>query len=222
MKRDLESKTQRIKAGVLDPREADAMDAERTPIANHAADYVQNREDKGLCPDHLENVRKRLGWFLEETKITRLSQLRPALADSALKALRDSGRSDQTVQHYATCWKSFTKWAWKNRRTRTDMLADLELPKVVTTSKRSALSPEQAARLVTSTRTGKVRCGMTGEDRAWLHTLAMVTGLRRGELQSLTPESFSLDGSPAVVALPGRVAVRSRTPWSWPVITTLT
>ena len=32
---------------------------------------------------------------------------------------------------------------------------------------------------------------MTGEDRAWLHTLAMVTGLRRGELQSLTPESFS-------------------------------
>ena len=68
-----ESKTQRIKAGVLDPREADAMDAERTPIANHAADYVQNREDKGLCPDHLENVRKRLGWFLEETKITRLS-----------------------------------------------------------------------------------------------------------------------------------------------------
>ena len=32
----------------------------------------------------------------------------------------------------------------------------------------------------------------------------MMTGLRRGELQSLTPESFSLDGSPAVVSLPGR------------------
>ena len=45
---------------------------------------------------------------------------------------------------------------------------------------------------------------MTGEDRAWLYTLAMVTGLRRGELQSLTPESFYLEGSPAVVSLPGR------------------
>ena len=202
--RDLESKTQRIKAGILDPREAGCLDAERIPIAQHVADYVRNREDKGFCPNHLENVRKRLDWFLEETKITRLSQLRPSLADSALKALRDSGRSDQTVQHYATCWKSFTKWAWNNRRTRTDMLADLELPKVVTTSKRSALSLEQAARLVTSTRTGQVRCRMSGEDRAWLYTLAMATGLRRGELQSLTPESFSLDGSPAIVSLPGR------------------
>ena len=80
-------KTQRIKAGVLDPREADAMDAERIPIANHVADYVQNREAKGVCPDHLENVRNRLGWFLEETKISRLSQLRPSLAVTALKAL---------------------------------------------------------------------------------------------------------------------------------------
>ena len=44
---------------------------------------------------------------------------------------------------------------------------------------------------------------MTGEDRAWLYTLAMLTGLRRGELQSLSPESFNLEGSPAVVSLPG-------------------
>ena len=46
-------------------------------------------------------VRKRLTWFLEETKITRLSQLRPSLADTALKTLRDAGKSDQTVKHYA-------------------------------------------------------------------------------------------------------------------------
>ncbi len=51
MKRDLESKTQRIKAGVLDPREADALDAERIPIAQHAADYIQNLEAKGYVPE---------------------------------------------------------------------------------------------------------------------------------------------------------------------------
>jgi integrase len=44
---------------------------------------------------------------------------------------------------------------------------------------------------------------MTGEDRSWLYALAMVTGLRRGELQSLTPESFDLDAAPAIVSLPG-------------------
>ena len=201
MMKDLENRVTGIKLGTLDPRDSDAMEAERVPIADHVADYIRSLD---VSPTHLENVTHRLGWFLEETKVSRLSQLRPSLAVTALKVLRDKGLSDQTVQHYAICWKSFSRWAWKDRRTRTDLLADLEPPKIVTTSKRSALSPEQAARLVASTRGGKVRCRMTGEDRAWLYTLAMVTGLRRGELQSLTPESFDLEGSPAVVSLPGR------------------
>ena len=204
VKRDLESKTQRIKAGVLDPREADAMDAERTPIANHVADYIRNLEHKGVCLQHLRNIEKRLGWLLEESKVSRLSQLRPSLAVSALKVLIDEGRGDQTVKHYATAWKSFSRWAWKDRRTRTDMLADLELSKVVTTSKRSALTFDQASQLIETTRRGPRRRGMTGEDRAWLYALAAITGLRRGELQSLTLSSFSLEGNPPVVSLPGR------------------
>ena len=57
---------------------------------------------------------------------------------------------------------------WKDRRTRTDLLADLEPPKIITTSKRSALTPDQAVRLVATTRTLKPRHRMTGEDRAWL------------------------------------------------------
>lgn len=73
MKRDLESKAQRIKAGVLDPREADCLDAERIPIAQHVSEYIGNLEAKGMSALHVENVRKRLDWFLEETKAARLS-----------------------------------------------------------------------------------------------------------------------------------------------------
>ncbi len=152
----------------------------------------------------MDGVQKRLTWFLEETKITRLSQLRPSLVDTALKTLGDAGKSDRTVSHYCAALKSFSRWAKKDRRTREDLLADLERPKIVTENKRAALSPEQAARLVTTTRTGKVRRGMTGEDRSWLYALAIYTGLRRSELQSLTPESFDLDTSPPIVSLPGR------------------
>ena len=81
------------------------------------------------------------------------------------------------------------------------MLADLDPPKVVTSAKRSALRHRPDGRLIETTRRGPRRRGMTGEDRAWLYTLAAITGLRRGELQSLTPESFSLEGNPAVVSL---------------------
>jgi integrase len=201
--RDLESKTQRIKAGVLDPREAGCLDAERTPITQHMDDYVQGLEAKGCVQGHVDGVQKRLAWFLEESKISRLSQLRPSLVTTSLKTLRDSARSDRTVSHYCAALKSFSRWAWKDRRTREDLLADLERPKIVTENKRAALSVEQATRLVTTTRTGKFRRGMSGEDRSWLYTLAIYTGLRRSELQSLTPESFNLDTTSPSVALPG-------------------
>ena len=202
--RDLESKIQRVKAGTLDPREAGCLDAERIPITQHVEEYVRGLDAKGCVEGHVDGVRKRLTWFLEETKITRLSQLRPSLADTALKTLRDAGKADRTVSHYCAALKSFSRWAKKDRRTREDLLADLERPKIVTENKRAALSPEQAARLVTTTRTGKVRRGMTGEDRSWLYTLAIYTGLRRAELQSLTPESFDLEGATPIVSLPGR------------------
>ena len=71
------------------------------------------------------------------------------------------------------------------------------------TAKRAALPPELTARLIELTRLLPRRRSMSGEDRAWLYTLAAITGLRRGELQALTPESFSLEGNPAVVFLPG-------------------
>jgi integrase len=45
---------------------------------------------------------------------------------------------------------------------------------------------------------------MSGEDRSWLYLLALVTGLRRGELQALRPEDFDLDGSPPTVSLDGQ------------------
>jgi integrase len=36
---------------------------------------------------------------------------------------------------------------------------------------------------------------MTGTDRAMLYRVAMGTGFRSGELRSLTPESFDLNGN---------------------------
>ena len=86
---------------------------------------------------------------------------------------------------------------------RRDLLEDLDRPEVVTESRRSALTPEQAARLISVTRASKTRRKLSGEDRSWLYSLALVTGLRRSELQSLTPESFNLNAHPPTVFVAG-------------------
>ena len=45
---------------------------------------------------------------------------------------------------------------------------------------------------------------MNGEDRSWLYALAAITGLRGVNSSPSLLESFSLEGTPPVVCLPGR------------------
>ncbi len=66
---------------------------------------------------------------------------------------------------------------------------------------------EQASRAVSRTSRpaghhdpgGKVQAWDDWRRSRWLYTLAIYTGLRRSELQSLTPESFDLEGATPVV-----------------------
>ncbi len=53
--------------------------------------------------------------------------------------------------------------------------------------------------LATCIASGPERFGMTGRERAMLYRLAVETGLRAGEIRSLTRASFELDATPPVV-----------------------
>jgi integrase len=93
----------------------------------------------------------------------------------------------------------------------------MDQPEVLTEQRRDALTPDQAERLIASTRASKPRMGMTGEDRAMLYMLGAVTGLRRCELQSLIPESFDLDAdTPTVTPTIPVVKRRATTPQPLP------
>jgi len=202
MMKSIEDKVTGLRLGTLKIADLKELEAERVLITQHAEDYFRNLEAK-CVPEHVVNVRHRLGWFLEETKISRLSQLSPSIADIALRELKDQGVSDQTLNHYAVVWKSFANWLKTNHRTKDNALDGFDLPEINMVAKRSALTSDQTIRLIAATRAGKSRCRMSGEDRSWLYLLASITGLRRGELQSLTPGSFSLTGDIPVVSLPG-------------------
>jgi integrase/recombinase XerC/integrase/recombinase XerD len=202
IKRDLESRNAKIKAGTLDPREATSLDAERIPIGQHVQDYIRFLAANGCVPDHFGAVSRRLEWLIEETGVSRLSQLTPSLVVEALSKLKAIGKADRTVFHYTSVIKAFTAWLKKNRRTAFDLLEELDRPAVITEAERPALSPEQTATLIATTRTSKARRGMSGVDRSWLYTLAVCTGLRRLELQALRPESFDLNPNALTVSLP--------------------
>ena len=196
---DLEGKIQRVKSGTLDPREAGCLDAERIPITQHVEDYVRGLEAKGCVPEHVDGVQKRLAWFLEETKITRLSQLRPSLVTTALKTLRDAARSDRTVSHYCAALKSFSRWAWKDRRTREDLLGG--------PGEAEDRDGEQAGRPVSRASRPTGHHDPDGEVPAWDDRRGSVLAVRAGDLHRLA--SIRIAVTHSRVVQPGRHPARS-------------
>lgn len=72
------------------------------------------------------------------------------------------------------------------------------------------LPTEDLRRLLEATAAGPTRCGLTGPERALLYRLALGTGLRAGEIASLTVGDFRLDADPPVVIVQAAYAKNRR------------
>lgn len=95
-----------------------------------------------------------------------------------------------TFNYYLTALKHFCQWMVDNDRANTMPLRKLRRLRVEKSDHRRALSFDEVCRLLTVAEKAPTRFGMTGHERAVLYLLAMETGLRVGELQSLTLASF--------------------------------
>jgi integrase len=204
---EAESRVQAIKAGAIDPRERTWADAERRPLADHVEDWYKVLLARRSNATYAATARSRVLRLIEMTRATRISHISLSGVQTAVGALRSSPRrpsrskplSDRTVHHHVRAITSFTTWLWRDGRVREDPLAHLAAPKVVTSKERRALSPQDTALLIATTRTGPTSYGLSGEDRATLYALALGTGFRVNELRSLTPEDFDLDADPPTV-----------------------
>lgn len=118
-------------------------------------------------------------------------QKRPAQARP-----RGSGNlSIASSNHLLTAIKGFCRWMVRDGRTGDSPVAYLQTLNAATDVRhqRRALSRDEVRRLVRAARMGPTRYGMRGPERALVYRLAVETGLRLGELRSLTPASFDLD-----------------------------
>jgi integrase len=119
----------------------------------------------------------------------------PRATAEALAARLGRGRGPATVNHYLTALKGFTRWLLRDGRAGSDPLAFLprQNAQADVRVERRALSPDEFSAFLDAARRGKPIRGLSGADRAVLYQLAARTGLRAGELASLTPASFDFD-----------------------------
>ncbi|HYT89387.1 MAG TPA: tyrosine-type recombinase/integrase [Gemmataceae bacterium] len=125
----------------------------------------------------------------------------------ALQERLGRGAGIQTANYYLREVKAFCRWLVKDRRTGDNPLAHMQGGNVATDLRRArrSLSLEELTRLFHVARTSQQFFrGLSGADRAMIYATAGGTGFREGELASLLPEWFCLDGEPPTVSLPAR------------------
>jgi integrase len=133
----------------------------------------------------------------------RLADLTPASVQSALAALKNGGRSLATCNHHRAAIRGFSRWACRDGRSLQDQLAGVSgyNAKEDRRHDRRTLGLDELRRLIEVTHHGKIYREMTGPDRAICYRLAVATGLRFGEIASMSRVSFAVDGpeNPTVV-----------------------
>lgn len=112
--------------------------------------------------------------------------------------------SAQSRNFYLAAMKQFIKWMQIDRRIPDNPLLGLKGENVAVDRRhdRRALTDAELPKLFEAARKSPLTLeGMTGLERYHLYLIAVSTGLRRGEIASLTPSSFQLDGHSPTVTL---------------------
>lgn len=206
------------KCGVIDA----GIAAAGKPLAEHLDDWRAALLAKGNGERHAELVVSRcrkafdgckfVYWtdLVASTLMSHLSDLRKDRTLTKEKTIR--GISAQTFNFYLQACRQFCRWMVRESRANQSPLTHLQGLNVKTDRRhdRRALLADELCRLLNAAHVGPERYGISGAGRAMLYRVAVETGLRAGELRSLTRASFILDGDEPSVTISAAYAKNRR------------
>jgi len=199
---DLIRKAERQHAGLIDP----AGDQLARTIKEHIEEFRKHLLVKDRSEKHVSETLRIITTITSACRCSILADLQGASSrlEGYLAERLQTGSSHRTLNADLTAIRSFCRWLISKKRMHQDPTVGLsKLNEDVDQRRdRRPLSDEEAQRLVEKTNASTtVFRGLTGLDRAVMYLVAQRTGLRRGELRSLTVRSFDLTSDPPTVAV---------------------
>ncbi len=225
---DLERRAEKVKGGILTADEAAAIDQQDRPLAEHVAAFLNHQTAKGISRVQLNNTRSRLDRIAAECGFCRLADMNGTALERWLTARQDEGMGAVTRNGYREAWITFGNWCVRNRRLMSNPFAGVPKAdaKADPRRKRRALTESELVQLLDlarrrplldamTIRRGKrkgegaavlreeTRCRLEclGRERELIYKTLVLTGLRKGELASLTVGQLVLDADPAFLVL---------------------
>ncbi len=184
----LEKEAELAGAGIIDR----FKEHRKRPLTEHLADF---RRYLGETTKHARQVEQVLQKVFTTCKFYCWSDISVSRVLEYLNGLKNKGDiSQRTFNFYLKTGKQFCKWMILDQRAAESPLAHLKSETVTKLMrKRRALELEEIRLLLETTKEQPTRFGMSGYERSLLYKLAVETGLRAGELRSLTVSSFDFD-----------------------------
>ena len=211
---EIEREVRHKKLGLIDPHQQALRNHRSTQIEAHLADYELHLDGGSRTVKHKTLTMSRIRKIVAEAEIQSLDDLQPDKIDAYLNKLRKKKLGLRTLNHYVQAVQGWCRWLVKNRRLSVSPLESLTTynAAVDVRHKRRALTVDEVTQLIASARdSSQTIQGMGPESRARLYTMAFLTGLRRKELASLTPNSFDLKSSPPTLTVAAACSKHRRT-----------
>jgi len=203
----LEHEAKLRRDGLIDSAAEDLANQAKRSVVSHLNEFLETVRSKGRTEKHVNLISSRIRAVLEEAEIRTPSEIKHGLVESATVAIQRRGNlSPRTVNHYIQAIKEFVAWLVPHRLAANPLLSlELRNTEVDVRKKRRALTQDEMSQLVEAARssTKSYQC-YSGEQRARIYLLSYLTGLRKGEIASLTPESFQLDEQTPTLILEAR------------------
>ncbi len=217
---DLERRAELVRAGVMTTGEDGAARHQGTPFAEHLEAYVGSLEAAGACPEHRKERRRQLRRLAANCGWRTLADLQRDSFERWLALRAREGMGARTRNSYLTSALAFVNWAVESgrllanpfdripkadekadpRRQRRAMV-EPELLKLLAIAKERPLlealtvrkGPRKGERYANVRPEVRERLEWLGRERALIYKTLVLTGLRKGELASLTVAHLRLD-----------------------------
>jgi integrase len=189
--------------GLIDPQQEQIKKRRATPLSESLKEFQEKIAVN--TPKHVKLIMSRVRRIVGGCGFAVPSDTNAEAVETFLRKLAiEKNLGPRTYNHYLQAFQEFANWLVTTGRAPTNPLAGLEPLncEVDIRHRRRALSTIEFAKLVQSARNSgvEIQC-FDGETRARIYLLSYMTGLRKKELASLTPRSFSLDATPPTLTI---------------------
>jgi integrase len=159
-------------------------------LAEHCEDFERSLCAKGRTAQHIRETVGAVTGIMDGCRFIHWRDIDASRVEHYLADLREvHGTSARTYNQKLKAFKQFCAWMVRERRAIESPVRHLGTLNVRTDRRRvrRALTPDEARRLLGVAGQDERQYGMDGKERALLYHVAMETGLRAGELRSLSP-----------------------------------